>query len=186
MIYSNLNLFQAISHPSSPFPPFLTSKNFIQITFLTSLEAETIDRNCEVDHEGSQHKSHFKDESLSTEVPSFKSQTFDSELNTPTPEMKTLKPRRGRQPRENISISCSNFNCTLVKKVGMKWSKVKFPSETSMHYCEDCSKSIKKKWTCHFCKNLYTSPSHSKGADSYEWIKCDSSKCGRWTHIQCE
>ena len=131
-----------------------------------------------------------KDESLSTEVPSFTNSIQNAEIES-TPPTKTpppLKQRRGRavKHKHKHEIVCSNYNCNMTKKPGDKWLKTKFPSETPMHYCHDCTKAIKKKWWCQFCNSIYTDPSHSKGVDTHEWIQCDAPGCGRWTHIHCE
>lgn len=135
-----------------------------------------------------------KDESLSTEVPSFANSIQNAEIATPPTKKRKSKSRRGNKrtikPAEfKIEISCSNYNCTHIKAPNSKkWYKLKFPDadQNPKYYCSSCSRSIKKKWCCQFCNGIYTDPSHSKGADMLEWIQCDSSKCKRWTHIECE
>lgn len=81
---------------------------------------------------------------------------------------------------------CSNNNCNVVfKKEACRLYKTKYLNETAM-YCEDCNTSIRKKWTCLFCKAIYTEPSHSANNDNDTWINCENKKCRRWTHVGCE
>jgi hypothetical protein len=81
---------------------------------------------------------------------------------------------------------CSNNNCNVVfKKEACRLYKTKYLNETAL-YCEDCNTSIRKKWTCLFCKAIYTEPTHSANNDNDVWINCENKKCRRWTHLGCE
>ena len=133
-----------------------------------------------------------KDDTLSTEVPSFtnSSPTVDDNDEPRNEKNIRLKERiRARQSRKQLDICCSNYNCTLIKKYRnkAKFQKLEYP-ETGIfkEYCGDCSDAINRKWTCPFCSGIYTSQAHSKGVDSHQWIKCDFGRCGRWIHIECE
>lgn len=91
-----------------------------------------------------------------------------------------------KQTPDQKETKCSNVNCSVVfKKDTPRLYKARLFSETA-YYCEDCSTSIRKKWTCPFCKSIYTNPGHSTNKDAQTWIHCDGKKCGRWTHLECE
>lgn len=91
-----------------------------------------------------------------------------------------------KQTPDQKETKCSNANCSVVfKKDNPRLYKARLFSETA-YYCEDCSTSIRKKWTCPFCKSIYTNPAHSTNKDAQTWIHCDGKKCGRWTHLECE
>lgn len=81
---------------------------------------------------------------------------------------------------------CANMNCNVVfKKEAVRLYKTKYLNETAL-YCEDCNTAIRKKWTCLFCKAIYTEPNHSTNSDNDVWINCENKKCRRWTHLGCE
>ena len=81
---------------------------------------------------------------------------------------------------------CANLNCSVVlKKEAGRLYKTKYLNETAL-YCEDCNTSIRKKWTCLFCKAIYTTVQHSANNDDHVWINCENKKCRRWTHLGCE
>jgi len=99
---------------------------------------------------------------------------------------------RKRRPKFEMMTSqvvqrkCSNLNCSFVisgDESAMK--KTRYLNELDI-YCDTCTNSITKKWTCYFCAAIYTDLSHALENDSYTWICCDNHKCGRWTHVECE
>lgn len=99
---------------------------------------------------------------------------------------------RKRRPHFDIMVpqvvhkKCANMNCSFVlsgEESAMK--KSRYLNEVNI-YCDTCTNSISKKWTCYFCAAIYTDLSHALENDSFTWICCDDQKCGRWTHVECE
>lgn len=87
---------------------------------------------------------------------------------------------------EVVQKKCSNSNCSFIMSgVEINMKKTQYLNDVSI-YCETCTNSISKKWTCYFCAAIYTDLSHALENDSFTWICCDNQKCGRWTHVECE
>jgi len=128
-----------------------------------------------------------KDDTLSTEVPSYTNSTQNGEHDI-MDSSKTIETRRARLGKPCHEVSCGNYNCTITKKYRnkSKFQFMNYPDETPKEYCGDCAEAISKKWTCPFCDGIYTNFTHSKGEDTFQWIKCDFGRCGRWIHIECE
>jgi hypothetical protein len=99
---------------------------------------------------------------------------------------------RKRKPHLEVAATpeserkCANLNCAF-KFRGCESSLVKTSYMTRLdYYCEQCTNSIARRWTCPFCIAIYTDPSHSLEKDTFTWICCDERRCSRWTHLQCE
>lgn len=98
----------------------------------------------------------------------------------------TNQKRKNRVGRPQVDLRCANQTCSVLgKKEKVRMFKIKYLGECST-YCEGCSLAIRNKWTCSFCKAIYTDSSHSQKKDLFTWINCDNKKCGRWTHLECE
>lgn len=99
---------------------------------------------------------------------------------------------RKRKPQFEVEVpseverKCANLNCAFMFRGGES-SLVKTSYMTrSEYYCEECTNSIVRRWTCPFCAAIYTDPSHALEKDPNTWICCDEKRCSRWTHVQCE
>lgn len=97
--------------------------------------------------------------------------------------MKTKPPQIQQEPRE---VRCANPNCTFTtRKEHGKLFRVDYMSNVGV-YCTKCVESIEKKWTCPYCRSIYTDIGRSAMKDVKTWINCDNRMCGRWTHLECE
>ncbi len=87
------------------------------------------------------------------------------------------------EPRDQ---KCANPNCLFVSKKDLgKLLKVKNPEYTGS-FCAKCVEAIEKKWTCSFCRGIYTDDHRSAQVDQKTWIECENKPCGKWTHLDCE
>lgn len=147
---------EAGKHYLGPFPSDLTLSN--------EVESDETDRK----HQKDQNRHDSKEDiGISKKRLIRNRQSF---AEKPTPDQKENK--------------CANQNCNVVfRKDTSRFYKTKYLNETGM-YCEKCNTAIRKKWTCLFCKAIYTE--HSAHNDNDVWINCENKKCRRWTHLGCE